>query len=180
MDLLKKIDVFVNDEISTGDVAVNNTKGNIDVVGGDCPDGQVYDKIKKVCVPSSNEAKIIKKYTNKEYGIESHVVKIDRGFSVTLKDLDSGEFLETSYIYPNEKEKDAHKRAKKIVEAGTVSAMVAGSGQTRAVGRKNNIMIDLKRKNPVEVDFADPTLANLSRISLRFNTLLGAYVPEGE
>jgi len=119
MDLLKKIDVFVNDEISTGDVAVNNTKGNIDVVGGGCPDGQVYDKIKKVCVP-----------VNKKN------------------------------------------------EAGAVSAMVAGSGQTRAVGRKNNIMTDLKRKNPVEVDAADPTLANLSRISLRFNTLLGAYVPE--
>lgn len=122
MELIKKIDIFVNDEISTGDVAVNNTKGNIDVVGGSCPDGQIYDKIKKVCVPAKKN------------------------------------------------------------EAGAVSAMVAGSGQTRVVGRKDNIMVDLKRKNPIEDDGAipldDPTVANLNRMSLRFNTLLGAYVPE--
>lgn len=121
MDITNKIDIFVNDEISTGDVAVNNTKGNIDVIGGGCPDGQVYDKIKKVCVPVKNEA-------------------------------------------------------------GAVSAMVAGSGQTRVVGRKDNIMVDLKRKNPIEkndaVSLDDPTVANLSRMSIRFNTLLGAYVPE--
>jgi len=62
MDLLDKIDKMVIDDESgattTGDVATNNAKGKIDVVGGKCPDGQVYDKLKKVCVPSTNETSV--------------------------------------------------------------------------------------------------------------------------
>jgi len=116
MDLLKKIGMMITDTIATGDVAVNNTKGNIDVVGGKCPEGQVYCKKKKTCVPIKNET--------------------------------------------------------------TVSGAVAGSGQTRVVGRKNNIMPDLKRKNPETSVGGDPTKNNLDRMALKFNTLLGAYVPE--
>lgn len=121
MNLLNKIELFITDQISgattTDNVATNTAKGHIDVIGGKCPDGQVYDKIKKVCVPVKNES-------------------------------------------------------------GSVSAMVAGSGQTRTVGRKNNIMPDLARKNPERSDSDDPTERNIDRMGLKFNVLLGAYVPE--
>lgn len=59
MDITKKIDKLLQDEIVTGDVVNNNTKGNIDVFGGKCPDGMIYDKIKKVCVPKKNESSIV-------------------------------------------------------------------------------------------------------------------------
>jgi hypothetical protein len=117
MDLIDKLDIMLSDTTVAGDVATNTAKGHIDVIGGKCPDGQVYDKIKKVCVPVKNES-------------------------------------------------------------GSVSAMVAGSGQTRTVGRKNNIMPDLARKNPETSDSDDPTERNLDRMGLKFNVLLGAYVPE--
>jgi hypothetical protein len=59
MNLLNKIDLFINDEITTGDVTTNTAKGHVDVVGGKCPDGQIYDKIKKVCVPVKNESSVV-------------------------------------------------------------------------------------------------------------------------
>lgn len=59
MDLLKKIDLMLNDEIITGDVETNTAKGSIDVVGGKCPKGQKYDKDKKVCVPIKNESVVV-------------------------------------------------------------------------------------------------------------------------
>jgi hypothetical protein len=64
MDLLQKIDILIQDEISgatvTGNVAVNTARGNIDVIGGSCPKGQIYDKIKKICVPSKkNETSVV-------------------------------------------------------------------------------------------------------------------------
>lgn len=55
MDLLKKIDLMTDTTVA-GDVATNTSKGDIDVVGGKCPDGQVYDRIKKVCVLKKNES----------------------------------------------------------------------------------------------------------------------------
>ena len=64
MDLLKRIDMVLQDEIAsgaitTGNVEKNLAKGNIDIVGGKCPKGQVYDRIKKVCVPSQNETSAV-------------------------------------------------------------------------------------------------------------------------
>ena len=63
MDLLSKIDILIQDEISgatvTGNVDINTAKGHIDVIGGKCPKGQVYDKVKKVCVPSKNESSVV-------------------------------------------------------------------------------------------------------------------------
>lgn len=124
MDLLKKIEVFVNDEISTGDVAVNNTKGNIDVIGGECPKGTVYDKVNKVCVPVKKESTLV------------------------------------GGVYIN----------------GTSN--VAGSGQTRVVGRKVSDILDLARKEPVETEFDDPTKSNMmGRKGLKFDKDSGAYIP---
>jgi hypothetical protein len=58
MDLLDKIDLMVDTTVA-GDVATNTAKGKIDIIGGKCPDGQVYDKIKKVCVPAKNETSVV-------------------------------------------------------------------------------------------------------------------------
>jgi hypothetical protein len=96
---------------TTSDVARNLTKGNVDAIGGKCPNGQYYDKEKKVCVPIKKESIAV-----------------------------GG-----SYI-------------------GGQSS-IASSGQTRAVGRYNQNIISLDRKEE------NPNL------SLRFNRLLGAYVP---
>ena len=63
MDLLKRIDIILRDEISgatvTGNVEPNIAKGKIDVIGGQCPKGQVYDRVKKVCIPSKNETSVV-------------------------------------------------------------------------------------------------------------------------
>jgi hypothetical protein len=122
MDLVKKIDFILQDEMTSGattssNVVTNTAKGSIDVIGGECPKGQVYDKVKKVCVPSKkNES--------------------------------------------------------------SVSGMVVGSGQTRIWGVKRNLMPDLNRKEPVEVEMDDPSDENIiGRKALRFNKLTGAYTP---
>jgi len=121
MDLIKKIDFILQDEMTSGattsgDVATNTAKGHIDVIGGECPKGQVYDKVKKICVPSKNES--------------------------------------------------------------SVSGMIAGSGQTRVWGIKRNLMPELNRKEPVEIEMDNPSDENIiGRKALRFNKLTGAYTP---
>ena len=55
---------------------------------------------------------------------------------------------------------------------------IIGSGQTRAVGRKRGAIADLDRKNKGEVISADKTIENLGRRGLKFNHILGAYVPD--
>lgn len=115
MDILDKIDLM--DQTVAGDVSTNLAKGSIDVVGGKCPKGQVYDKDKKTCVPAKNES--------------------------------------------------------------SFSAAIAGSGQTRVWGERYHKVVDLKRKNPFELDnLADKAEENIGRKGTRFNTLLGGYVPE--
>lgn len=115
MDLLRRIDKLMVDTTVAGDVATNNTKGNIDVVGGKCPDGMVYSKTKKTCVPKTNET--------------------------------------------------------------IVAAAVAGSGQTRAWGSEWNLIDALETKEPVENKMDDKPKENLNRPDLKFDSLLGAYVP---
>ena len=58
-------------------------------------------------------AEIIKIYKNEEDGIESHVAKIDRGFSVTLWDTDCNMAVPLALIYNNVN--DAIKKAKEII-----------------------------------------------------------------
>jgi hypothetical protein len=57
MDLLQKLDMMVDTTVPA-DVATNTAKGHIDVIGGECPKGTVYDKAKKVCVPTKNESSV--------------------------------------------------------------------------------------------------------------------------
>lgn len=57
-DVVKKIGYLLRDEdgaTTTSDIATNTGQGKIDVIGGECPDGMVYDKDKKVCVPKTDE-----------------------------------------------------------------------------------------------------------------------------
>ena len=115
MDLLQKLNMMVDTTVAA-DVATNTAKGKIDVIGGECPKGTVYDKVKKVCVPSKNEA--------------------------------------------------------------SVSAAVASSGQTRVWGSNFNFIDALETKEPVTDKMEDKAEENLGRLPLKFNTLLGAYVPK--
>ena len=65
---------------------------------------------------------------------------------------------------------------------------IIGSGQTRTWGVKRGDgpqrggtrgeIEDLDRKNKVDVENADKTIENLGRRGLKFNHILGAYVPD--
>ena len=44
-------------------------------------------------------SQIIKEYKHEADGVSIIVAKIDRGFSVTLKDTDCGEYLGTCHIF---------------------------------------------------------------------------------
>jgi hypothetical protein len=115
MDLLKKIEMIVDTTVA-GDVATNNTKGNIDVVGGECPEGMYYCKKKKTCVPKTDEA--------------------------------------------------------------VLAAAVVGSGQTRVWGRDFDLIDALETKEKVVDKNDDKAKENLGRPDLKFDSLLGAYVPK--
>lgn len=117
MDLVGKIDKLIVDTTVAGDVTTNNTKGNIDVVGGECPEGMYYCKKRKTCVPN-----------------------------------DANESI--------------------------VAGAVVGSGQTRAWGRDFNLIDALETKENVIDKNDDKAKENLGRPDLKFDTLLGAYVPK--
>lgn len=142
MDIIYRIDKLLGDQMTAGsgatttaNVATNLAKGHVDVIGGACPPGQVYDTKKKVCVPKKkNEASVV-----------------------------GG-----SYI-------------------GGTTVNIIGSGQTRTWGVKKGDtarggtrgeMPDLNRKNKGEIISADKTVENLGRKGLKFNHVLGAYVPD--
>jgi len=60
MDLLDRIEKILQNEMdsgatTTGDIETNLTKGNVDVVGGECPKGQRYCEKRKTCVPIGEE-----------------------------------------------------------------------------------------------------------------------------
>ena len=123
MDILDKLDLMIDTTVAA-DVATNTGQGKIDVIGGECPKGMTYDKIKKICVPSKNEASI----------------------------------TGGAYIGGN--------------------SNIAGSGQTRIWGERKRNIVDLARKEPVEIEMKDPTDTNiLGRKALKFDKESGAYVP---
>jgi len=63
--------------------------------------------------------------------------------------------------------------------AGT-TVNIIGSGQTRVVGDKISTILDLSRKNKrvISPESPDKTTENLDRPGLKFNDILGAYVPD--
>ena len=59
------------------------------------------------------------------------------------------------------------------------TANIAGSAQTRIWGRRFNWMVDLDRKEPIEIEMDNPTDKNIiGRRGLTFDDVLGAYVPK--
>ena len=57
-DIINKINILIGEEGTvTADVEQNLAKGHVDVIGGECPKGYVYDKKKKVCVLEKDEKK---------------------------------------------------------------------------------------------------------------------------
>lgn len=61
--------------------------------------------------------------------------------------------------------------------AGT-TVNIIGSGQTRIVGTRRQEIVDLARKNKMNIISPDKTVENLGRRGLKFNHVLGAYVPD--
>jgi hypothetical protein len=61
---------------------------------------------------------------------------------------------------------------------GGTTVNIIGSQQTRTWGRSNKEIINLDRKNKPEFISADKTIENLGRKGLKFNHILGAYVPD--
>ena len=50
-NIINRIELFLGEEGTiTGDIEQNLAKGHVDIIGGECPEGYVYDKKKKVCV----------------------------------------------------------------------------------------------------------------------------------
>jgi len=61
MNLLKKIDILLKDEIATGDIETNTAKEKVDVLG-DCPKGQHWCPERKKCIPigsGKNESSVV-------------------------------------------------------------------------------------------------------------------------
>ena len=56
MDLVGKIDKLMVDTTVVGDVAQNKSQGNVDVIGGECPEGTHYCQKRKKCIPDNNES----------------------------------------------------------------------------------------------------------------------------
>lgn len=62
----------------------------------------------------------------------------------------------------------------------TIASAVVGSGQTRAVGDHWNFLDALETKEKVINKNSDKTKENLGRPDLKFDSLLGAYVPKSD
>lgn len=61
--------------------------------------------------------------------------------------------------------------------SGTTTNII-GSGQTRVGTPRNQKMVDMRRKEPIDTERHDPTRTNIDgRKGLKFNSILGAYLP---
>jgi len=201
MDIVNKIGFLLNDMDSgatvTGNVATNTAKGQIDIVGGKCPNGQVYDTEKKVCVSMKSEAEEDNPSYNQKISTMNQFVKD----GIMTFDEAAGK-IATMFDFPIEKiKKDMEKVAKGKPASNETSVVggsyiggttvnITGSGQTRTTGVKYNnlsfdrgshrgLMIDLDRKNKALVPEDDPAKKNIDgRTGLLFNPASGAYEPD--
>jgi hypothetical protein len=204
MDIVNKINKLISDQMDSGatttdNVAINTAKGHIDVIGGQCPKGQRYDKNKKVCVPVTNEdARNPKKGDRFEYkGRKLTVKSVGTGFVPNANSNRFGGVGLGNYIdvqFDDEKHPRSisiknffkgnnfkYLKETSVVGGSYVSGTttnIIGSGQTRVWGIKRGLMPDLDRKNKVQVISPDATIENLGRRGLKFNHILGAYTPE--
>jgi hypothetical protein len=85
--------------------------------------GKVQKVVEPVIPPKKQKAtktEVIKRFENKEDGIAVDVAKVDRGYSVVLQDLDSGNYLsDTIKIYKTAGE--AIKKAKSVIEQSKIT-----------------------------------------------------------
>lgn len=204
MDIIRRIDRVLGDQAmagsgatTTANVSTNLAKGHVDVVGGECPKGQRYDSKRKVCVPVANENGRNPKAGDRfEYkGKKLSILMVGSGMghdkyievrfdnekhprSIHMKNFFKG----NEFKYINESS---------VVGGSYISGTtinIIGSGQTRTWGVKSGdgpqrggtrgVITDLARKNKGEVISSDKTVENLGRRGLRFNHVLGAYVPD--
>lgn len=100
IDILSKLNKIldaVSGATTTGDVAKNYARGQVDVVGGECPKGFIWSRTKKVCIKEGKvlEASKIDIFTSSRNIVKSQT---PRDF-MKLRDklLNSGE------IYPDKK-----------------------------------------------------------------------------
>ena len=190
---------------TTANVATNLAKGHVDVVGGECPKGQRYDLKRKVCVPAVGSH--IKKWIEESSRNPKAGDRFEyKGKKLSILMVGSGmghdKYIEVQF------DKEKHPRSismknffkgnefKYIKESSVVGGSyisnttvnIIGSGQTRTWGVKSGdgpqrggtrgVITDLARKNKGEVISSDKTVENLGRRGLRFNHVLGAYVPD--
>ena len=80
-----------------------------------------------VTVPSTEATPVIATFNDEEHGIEARVAKIDKGYSLTIKDTDSGDVLPTANIYPTEAEAIA--KAKKVARIAEAVAAPASQSE---------------------------------------------------
>lgn len=194
MDILSKINLLLNDEVSgattTGDVEQNTAKGKVDVIGGKCPKGQMYCKRRKTCIPipNTNESanspkkgdrflykgkKLTVTHVGSGMGMDKYIdVKFDgekHGRSINMKNFFKGnefEYIEESSVVGGS------------YISGTTSNII-GSQQTRTGFTTKRKIIDLDRKEKVEVEMEDPTDTNIiGRKNLKFNKKSGAFIPD--
>lgn len=205
MDIINKIDKLLGDQAmtagsgatTTANVEPNLAKGHVDVIGGvrrgvssigyQCPKGQVWDKSTRKCVSSKNESARSPQAGDKfEYkGKKLTIVKVGSGM---------GHDKYITVQFDNEK----HRREismknffkgnefKYLGESSVVGGSyiagttinIIGSGQTRTVGTRRQEIVDLARKNKMNIISPDKTVENLGRRGLKFNHVLGAYVPD--
>lgn len=193
MDIIRRISFLINDMDSgattTGNVAQNLAKGHVDIVGGKCPDGQVYDTKKQVCVPIKNikeEGEFAYSYNQKLVTmlrmVKDGIMSMDEAagkmatmFNVTSEKI-MGDFRKV--IKGKEAKNEASVVGGSYVGGTTIN--IIGSGQTRTWGpeRRRGLMLDLSRKEKLNViGEPDKTKENISRMGLKFDSGSGAYVP---
>jgi len=193
MDILARIDRILVDQTVAADVAVSTSgispimakrksvtsvSQGIKTIGYECPKGFEWDPKQRVCIPTKKvtESIMVVDYrATKKSGNE--LKKIVSKYSGKITDWMEEDYGVTAFVdIPNKKEKDfkmAISREKDfgLSESALVGgsylagdSLVAGSGQTRAVGDKEN-EIEVLKRNPRP---------------LKYNKLLGAYLPGEE
>jgi len=205
MDIINKIDKLLGDQAmtagsgatTTANVEPNLAKGHVDVIGGvrrgvssigyQCPKGQVWDKNTRKCVSSKNESARSPQAGDKfEYkGKKLTIVKVGSGMGhdkyITVQ-FDNEKHRRDISMKNFFKGNEFKYLGESSVVGGSYIAgttiNIIGSGQTRTVGTRRQEIIDLARKNKMNIISPDKTVENLGRRGLKFNHVLGAYVPD--
>ena len=205
MDIINKIDKLLGDQAmtagsgatTTANVEPNLAKGHVDVIGGvrrgvssigyQCPKGQVWDKNTRKCVSSKNESARSPQAGDKfEYkGKKLTIVKVGSGMGhdkyITVQ-FDNEKHRRDISMKNFFKGNEFKYLGESSVVGGSYIAgttiNIIGSGQTRTVGTRRQEIIDLARKNKMDIISPDKTVENLGRRGLKFNHVLGAYVPD--